>query len=175
MNILIAVASRHGASLEIGEAIASELRANGLGASLEPVEAVTSLEGHDAVVLGSGVYAGHWLGSARDFVDRHEAALRARPVWLFSSGPIGDPPKPAEDPVEAAPLASRLGARDHRRFAGRIARSDLGLAEKAILTVLRAPEGDFRPWPEIASWAGDIAATLISGTPLADEVAVAPI
>jgi menaquinone-dependent protoporphyrinogen oxidase len=175
MDVLIAVASRHGASLEIGEAIASELRSNGLHARLEPVEAIASLEGLDAVVLGSGVYAGHWLGPARDFVDRHEAALRERPVWLFSSGPLGDPPKPDEAPAEAGSVSTRVGARGHKVFAGRIDRSDLGFAEKAILKVVRAPEGDFRPWSEIADWASGIAASLITGAPLEDEVAVAPV
>jgi hypothetical protein len=49
---------------------------------------------YDAVVLGSAVYAGHWLKPARALADRCAAALRARPVWLFSSGPVGDPAKP---------------------------------------------------------------------------------
>ncbi|CAN5601844.1 hypothetical protein BH23CHL8_BH23CHL8_05340 [soil metagenome] len=175
MNVLVAVASRHGATLEIGEAIAAVLRSNGLVASLEPVEAVSSLEGHDAVVLGSGVYAGHWLGSAREFVDRHEVPLRARPVWLFSSGPVGDPARPAEAPAEAASVATRVGAHGHRLFAGRVVKSELGFAEKAILKVVRAPEGDFRPWPEISAWATGIATLLTAGAALGDEVAVAPV
>jgi menaquinone-dependent protoporphyrinogen oxidase len=64
---------------------------------LEP-EQVDEVEGYDAVVLGSAVYAGHRLKPARKLVDRCGAALAARPVWLFSSGPVGDPPKPEEDP-----------------------------------------------------------------------------
>ena len=168
MDVLIAVASKHGASLDIGEAIASELRSAGVQAHLESAEAVASLQGHDAVVLGSGVYARHWLAAARDFVDRFEDDLRARPVWLFSSGPVGDPPKPLEDPAEVPAISDRVSARGHRLFSGRIDKSELGLGEKAILKVARAPEGDYRDWPAITTWASEIAAAL--GGPVAVPV-----
>ena len=39
--------------------------------------------------LGHG--AGHWLDDARDMATRPRDALRARPVWLLSSGPVGEP------------------------------------------------------------------------------------
>ena len=45
---------------------------------------------YEAFVIGSTVEAGHWLSAATGFVQRHEALLAARPVWLFSSGPLGD-------------------------------------------------------------------------------------
>jgi menaquinone-dependent protoporphyrinogen oxidase len=34
---------------------------------------------------------------ARTFAADHAAELAARPTWLFSSGPIGDPPRPKAD------------------------------------------------------------------------------
>ena len=160
MNVLVAVASRHGSSLEIGEVIATTLRTRGLQADVHSVETVTSLDGYDAVVLGSSVYSGHWLRRARVFVDTFEAELVGRPLWLFSSGPVGDPPSPLENPVEVAALVERLGPRSHRLFGGRIAGSELGLAEKALVTLVRAPYGDFRPWSEISVWAEAIAAEL---------------
>ena len=82
------------------------------------------------------------------------------PVWLFSSGPVGDPPKPLENPAEVADVVKRLGARGHRLFAGRIEGSDLGISEKALVALVRAPDGDFRPWSEIATWAESIASQL---------------
>ncbi|MEV7629521.1 hypothetical protein [Actinoplanes sp. NPDC089786] len=45
------------------------------------------------------VYLGRWLDDARKLAERI-AAQPPRPVWLFSGGPIGDPPKPAEEPAE---------------------------------------------------------------------------
>jgi menaquinone-dependent protoporphyrinogen oxidase len=40
-------------------------------------------------------------------------------------------------------------------------RKRLGFGEKAIMAAVRAPEGDFRPWPEIEAWARGIAAALV--------------
>ena len=162
MRVLVAVASRHGSSLQIGEVVATTLRARGLAADTRTVEDVTSLDGYDAVVLGSSVYGGHWLRRARVFVDAWEAELVRRPLWLFSSGPVGDPPKSAENPAEIAPLIKRFGARSHRLFGGRIEGDELGLTEKALVTLVRAPYGDFRPWSEISVWAESIAAELLA-------------
>jgi menaquinone-dependent protoporphyrinogen oxidase len=163
MRLLVTVASRHGSTAEIGDAIAERLRAAGIDVDARPPDDVTDITGYDAVVIGSGVYAGHWLDAARAFVQRQTAALAAVPVWLFSSGPIGDPPKPAEDPVDVAGVAEATRASGHRVFAGRLRRSDLGFAERAVVLALRAPEGDFRDWDAIGAWADEIAAALHSG------------
>jgi len=36
----------------------------------------------------------------------------------------------------------------------------LGLAERFVSRVVQAPEGDFRDWDEVRSWARSIAASL---------------
>ena len=160
MNVLITVASRHGATGEIGEIVAGILREAGLEVSTTAPELVSDLRGCDAVVLGSGVYAGRWLGPARDFAERHATALAQRPVWLFSSGPIGDPPQPAGDAPEMVALADRLTARGHRTFAGRLERERLGFVERTVTRALRVPDGDFRDWEDVRAWADEIAAAL---------------
>jgi menaquinone-dependent protoporphyrinogen oxidase len=89
------------------------------------------------------------------------AAASPRPLaWLFSRGPIGDPPKPDEDPVDIAEVMQVTAAREHRLFAGKIDKSKLSFGEKAIVVALRVPEGDFRDWDEIDAWAADIATAL---------------
>lgn len=160
MKVLVAVASKHGATLEIGQVIEASIRSCGLEVELKRIEDISSLSPYGAFVLGSGVYAGHWMRPAREFVEIHEGELKERPVWLFSSGPVGDPPKPLENPAEVAAVVKRLGARGHRLFPGRIEGSDLGLSEKALVALVRAPDGDFRPWSEITEWSESIAAQL---------------
>jgi len=161
MTVLVAYASKHDATAEIAEAIGSTLTDRGLEAIVSAVEQVEDLDGADAVVLGSAVYMGKWLEAARDFVDVQATELAGRPVWLFSSGPIGDPPRPAaEDAVNVEEIVERTQAREHRVFAGRLERARLGFAARAVMTAFRAAEGDFRDWDEIAVWAESIAASV---------------
>jgi len=162
MRVLVTAASKHGSTAEIAQAIGDLLVERGVGATVVPFQDVTVVDVYDAVVLGSAVYAGQWLAPAKDFVQRNAQALTARPVWLFSSGPIGEPPRPDEDPVDAAPMVEATAARDHRVFSGKLDKARLGFAERAIVLALRAPYGDFRDWNDVRAWASDIANALQS-------------
>ncbi len=163
MNVLVCAASRHGATREIADAIAAALVREGIEADVREPRDVASLAPYDGIVLGSGVYAGRWLGPARQFIEREAAVLATKPVWLFSSGPLGDPLKPERDPEDVELLLKQTRAVGHRTFAGKLDKRQLGIAEKAIFAVVRAPEGDFRPWPAIAEWALDIAGAMRAG------------
>ena len=160
MNLLVTVASRHGSTGEIGEVIAGTLRDAGHAVTTTPPETAPTLEAYEAVVLGSAVYAGRWMKEAREFADRHADELARRPLWIFSSGPIGDPPVPEGEVPEAGALADRLGARGHRTFAGRLERNRLGFMERTVTAALKAPDGDFRDVADIRAWADEIAAAL---------------
>lgn len=174
MRVLVTVASKHQSTLEIGRAIGRALARHGIVTDVRPCQEVDILSGYDAVVLGSGVYAGNWLAPARDLVQRCAGQLRERPVWLFSSGPMGNPPVPPGDPAGIAAIIDLVGPRDHRVFAGRLEGSDLGIGEKLIIKAVRAPYGDFRDWPAIEAWADEIAAGLgTTGTEQARETELA--
>jgi menaquinone-dependent protoporphyrinogen oxidase len=163
MRVLVTAASRHGATHEIASAIAEGLTRRGVEAEARAAEQLDSLEGYDAYVIGSAVYVGHWLDPARELVEEHAAALTGRPVWLFSSGPLGAPDKlkPEGDPVDVADLIEASGAAEHRVFAGRLDRKLLSFGEKAVAVAVRAPEGDFRDWDAIDAFAAGIAERLI--------------
>ena len=45
--------------------------------------------------------------------------------------------------------------------AGRIDSSELGFGERLIVRAVKAPEGDYRPWPAIRDWATGIARELL--------------
>jgi len=158
MRILVSAASKHGSTGEIARRITEVLRSTLPGDAVvdeRPAAEVTDAGGYDAVVLGSAVYMGRWLDDARRAGTRI-AAGPPRYVWLFSSGPIGDPPKPDEDPTEVVALAAGTHARGHRLFAGRLDRHQLGFAEKAMVAALRVADGDFRDWDAIDSWSRQI-------------------
>ena len=90
MNVHVVFASRHGATKEIAEAIAAALRDAGIAAEAHDASGAPDPVECDAIVLGSGVYMGRWLPPARRYARAHGSSVRTRPVWLFSSGPVGD-------------------------------------------------------------------------------------
>jgi menaquinone-dependent protoporphyrinogen oxidase len=161
MTILVTAASRHGATYEIAEEIGRALMHHGLETEVVPIEDVRNVADYDAVVIGSAVYLGQWLEPARSFVEHRRDELALRPTWLFSSGPIGGPPRPrARDAVHVDDLVEATAARDHRLFTGRLDRHRLGFRERAVVFAFHAEEGDFRNWGDIADWAAEIANAL---------------
>jgi menaquinone-dependent protoporphyrinogen oxidase len=177
MNVLVAYATRHGATAGIAERIATTLRAAGLAAEARPVDEVQDLAPYDAVVLGGAAYMFHWLKDATVFARRHRAELTARPVWLFSSGPLGTDRIDDEghDVLEAArpkefdELTALLHPRGEQVFYGAFDPDapPIGLSERVIRHLPAAqdatPVGDFRDWPAIDAWATHIAAELDAG------------
>lgn len=174
MHVLVAYATRHGATAGIAERIAHALREAGLEAEARDVEEVDDLTGVDAVVVGSAAYMLHWLTSARKWVDRHRTELAERPVWLFSSGPLGDElvDEKGRDvfetsrPKEFDEFHAALSPRDEKVFFGAWDpdASPVGVAER-IMKLMPAsrravPAGDFRDWEAIEAWASGIAAEL---------------
>jgi menaquinone-dependent protoporphyrinogen oxidase len=128
---------------------------------VDAVGEVSDLAQYDAVILGSAVYMGNWLEGARRFVTEHAGELAARPTWLFSSGPTGDPPRPApERAVSIDAITASITPKDHRLFPGKLDRHQLSFPERAVVLAVRAAEGDYRDWDEIADWAAEIAAVL---------------
>lgn len=169
--MLVAVASRHGATREIAAALARDLTGNpaatglDLHASLVPVERRPDPHRYDAVVLGSAVYGGCWLPAAREFATASAAELRSRPLWLFSSGPIGPPPFPEAEPYDVATMTALLRPRGTRVLPGRLEPALLTFAERAVVTAMRAPLGDSRDWAQVRAWAEEIAGSLDADFP----------
>lgn len=164
MNVLVAVSSKHGSTREIAESIADTIRRAGAGAGLEvevlDAAQVDSVARYDAVVVGSALYMGRWMGPARDLVERSAASLRTRPVWLFSSGPLGPDIVDPADAAQGDKLLELVGAREHRVFPGRLDRQEIGFLERRIVSMVKSPYGDHRDWAGIGEWATTIAGAL---------------
>jgi menaquinone-dependent protoporphyrinogen oxidase len=160
-RILVSAGSKHGSTREIAERIGAVLSKRGYDVIVAPPEEISDVSSYEAIVLGSAVYAGHWVNTAKQLADLVARSHPPIPTWLFSSGPIGEPPKPDEDPVDVADIVAATSARDHHVFSGKIDKTKLSFGEKAILVAVRAPEGDFRDWDEITGWASGIADSLI--------------
>jgi menaquinone-dependent protoporphyrinogen oxidase len=174
MSILVAYATRHGATRGIAERIAERLRADGLDAEVRPAAEVRDPARYDAFVVGAAAYMFHWLGDATKFVKRNRDVLAGRPTWLFSSGPLGTDTVDEQGrnvldtavPKEFAELRELIHPRGEKVFYGAFdsAAKPIGLAERIMSLTPAAktalPQGDFRDWPAIDAWAAEIAAAL---------------
>ncbi|MFC4784060.1 flavodoxin domain-containing protein [Nocardioides sp. MAHUQ-72] len=167
MRVLVAYATKHGATEGIAERIGESLGRSGLDVDVREVREAEPA-GYDAYVVGSAAYAGHWRKEARKFVKSHHDELDTHPVWLFSSGPLGTETedgqghdlREAATPKDVAGLVESLHARGHRVFFGALDPEAL-TGPEGLMTKLPAgkkllPTGDFRDWADIDGWAQDI-------------------
>jgi hypothetical protein len=53
------------------------------------------------------------------------------------------------------------GARSHRVFPGRLEKSRLSFGERAMVTGMRAPVGDFRDRDAVRAWGDEITAEVV--------------
>ncbi len=165
-NILVAYASKYGATREIAEKIGEVLQEAGLQADISPVNGIRELNAYKAVILGSAIYVGKWQKEAAEFLRDNEKSLAKQAVWLFSSGPTGegDPLELIDGkrmPAELQPVAERIHPRDIAVFGGYINPDKVNFIEKmAVKNLVKKPFGDFRDWHNIVTWSTKIAEVL---------------
>jgi menaquinone-dependent protoporphyrinogen oxidase len=165
IKVLVAYASKYGATAEIAEKIGQTLRQAGLQVDVLSVNRVSDLTLYKAVVLGSAVYMGQWRKEVGKFLKTNEKLLAERPVWLFSSGPMGkgDPVQLMKGwrfPKRQRPIIDRIRPRDIAIFHGMLDMKKLNFFERWVIKNVKAPVGDFRDWDAITSWAAAIAGEL---------------
>lgn len=163
IRVLVAYASERGGTAEIADWVGDALRQAGADADVRPAGEVTDLDEYDAVVLGGALYEGRWHRDARHFARHHADELEHRPVWLFSSGPLGGTAREhVIDPVPGvAKIAGRLHARGHATFGGRLAPDAKGFLASRIA---KRMSGDHRDRDQVAEWAAGIARELRKAT-----------
>jgi menaquinone-dependent protoporphyrinogen oxidase len=185
-RVQVVYASRHGGTAGIAERIAEVLRTEGADVSLADAADAPDPAGFDAHVIGSGVQIGNWHKEGFEFLERNQATLATKPVWLFSSGPLPgssmttdttDPLTlslgPQEGPGSGGrkkidALSAAIHPRDHRVFLGAFNPKDppKSMQERLVRLTPMAkrvlPTGDFRDWEAIEAWAHEIAADLVA-------------
>ncbi|WP_024288330.1 flavodoxin domain-containing protein [Cellulomonas sp. KRMCY2] len=169
MTVLVAYASRYGATAGIAERIAETLTASGHPAEACHVSDAKDVADHEAVVVGSAVYFGSWMKDATAFVERNSRTLADRPVWMFSSGPLPGAVLPEEtdndpQPKGLAGVQEAIGAKEHRIFDGALDPRALNLRHRLVRALPAGrpllPEVDGRDWPAIDAFARSIGAAL---------------
>ncbi|ATL32237.1 flavodoxin domain-containing protein [Streptomyces formicae] len=160
IKVLVAYATKNWSTAEIARTITEVLHKEGLAPDMRLVSEVGDLQAYDAVVLGSPLYENRWHKNARRFLNRNAQALAARPVWLFSSGPLDA--SASERDIPPVPFVRRalirVNAREHVTFGGCLEEGAKGRIARMIIKSGKG--GDYRDFARIADWTRHIGATL---------------
>ena len=131
MTVFVAAASEHGATAEIAAWIGAGLAANGVDVDVRRVDAVDDVARYDAFVLGSAVYLGQWLKTARRFVDDHAGDLAGRPDLAVQ-----------QRTDRRRPAAARRPGCDAGRAGGEVGRDDPRARPQALRRQAREGTSD---------------------------------
>ncbi len=155
-QVLIAYASRCGATGEVAQAIGQVWCNQGMAVDVRLAKEVSDLSHYRAVFLGSAIRMGRWLPEAVDFVKKHQAALSRLPVTYFvvcatlKKDTEENRRKVAAylDPVYEILKPANVGL-----FAGKVDFGKLSFLDRQIANMVKMQEGDFRNWDAIRTWA----------------------
>lgn len=153
---LVVYATRAASTGEVAQAISERLCANGFDAEVQPVDAVSSLAGFQAVVLGSAIRYSAWLPEMTKFIESRRSELSRLPLAIFTlhMQALGD---------DAASRDTRAGytkavralvtPRDEVFLAGKLDPATLSFFERVAVKMVKSPLGDKRDWDRIRRWA----------------------
>ena len=171
-QVLVAYGTRYGSTQKVAETVAATLEERGIDADVKQAREVRSLDGCDAVVLGTPLYMGALHKDVRALLEKNRAALAQTPFALFALGPIK-----ADDGVEGSraqlidalsrlpvptPVATAV-------FVGAYDPARLGFKDKMIAALPASPlrgetAHDQRDWDAIRVWARELAELLTRAT-----------
>jgi len=169
-NVLVAYATRHSSTAGIADNISDVLCGLNHKVDLRYVENVSSIEGYDAVIVGSAIYEFNLLPVAVEFIDRFKLPLASMPVAYFfgCAGLKEDTPENQEGVlIYINPVLTNypdIVPVDIGRFGGGIDFSRLNDFEKMIVNFIGVTESeDWRNWEKIGAWAEKVSGLIDQG------------
>lgn len=163
-RVLVVYGTKSGCTAGIAERIGATLASAGVESDVRPAQEHPEPAGYDAVIVGSGVRAGMWHASVKQWLMGHAAGLKDRPVALFTAclTMASDPGRIGEVRAYTDPLVTESGVEpvDVGAFAGMNDPRAFSLPERLIMKAMKAPEGDFRDYEAVDEWTRDVAGKL---------------
>ena len=161
-RVLVAYASAMGSTGAVAATIGETLGASGYCVDVKPIQENLSIEGYQAVLLGSAVQHGNWLPEAVDYVKSNQWALNRVAVALFTVhiANLGKDETSHKNRLAyldaVRPLLQPV---DEIFFAGKFDRRSAALLLPGWAARL-VPPLDFRNWKVIRAWAESTSALL---------------
>lgn len=170
-KVLVAYASFCGTTGGVAKAIGQVLCERGAKVDVRLVKNVDDITPYQAVIIGSAIRSSSWWPEAIEFVERNKEELSRKPMAYFLTCLALHKDTEASrrvargymDPVlKAVPDANPV---DMGFFAGVLDYSKLNLVYRMVMKSKMkkrgVPEGDFRDWNAIRSWAKGICSPLL--------------
>lgn len=157
--VLVTYATRAGSTAEIAAVLGETLAERGFRVDVKPVARVASLDGYQAVILGSAIRMGSWLPEVVKFIQTHQNALNTLPTALFTVHMLNaadDETSRAARAAYTAPVRALLPNAPETFFTGLMDFSRLSFLDRFIASMAKAVESDQRDWEKIRAWANTI-------------------
>jgi menaquinone-dependent protoporphyrinogen oxidase len=172
-RFLVAYGTRYGSTREVAETVASTLQEQGLDTDVKTAREVRSLEGYDAVMLGTPLYMGALHKDVRALLESSREALERTPFALFALGPIkadDGVDDSREQFVKALAKLPLLTPASTAVFVGAYDPARLGFKDKMIAALPASPlhgevAHDERDWEAVKAWARELPGQLTVVTP----------
>jgi len=161
-KILITYATKAGPTVEIAAVIGETLSKRGFVVDVKPVSENPSLDGYQAVLMGSAIRMGSWLPEAVDFVRQNQTALNQLPTSIFTVHMLNyrdDETSRAARQAYTAPVRELLPSVDEVFLRGKLDYKTLSFFDRMISKAVANPNdppGDFRDWDKIRDWSQSV-------------------
>lgn len=158
-NFLVTYATCSGSTADIAKRIGETLSARSFMVDVKPVKTNPSLNGYDAIILGSAIRMGSWLPEMVDFIKANQFALNTLPVSLFTVHILNTGDDETSRVARHAYLSNirpLVKPVDKVFFTGVIDLEKLSFLDRMMVKMVKSPIGDYRDWNKIRDWAEGI-------------------
>lgn len=163
-RVLVAYTTKTGTTRDYAEALVGALRSRGIEVELRTLAEAGSLEGYDAVILGSPINGMQLVPEASGFLEAHRTALAGRKTAVFTVSYMhGQARGGFSKAIEGstAKAATIAGALDWKIFPGRIDKPMPALARLLFGLPGNLPI-DRRDLEAARTWAAELAGSWLA-------------
>lgn len=159
-RVLVTYATRTGSTAEVAQFIQKQLTENGCTVDLKPLKEIKDLQGYNAVVVGSPIRMGKWVGEASEFLQTHNSILTTIPTAAFTlcMPQIEDHQEAFRGYLET--IKENHNPDEAAFFLGTMRLEKLSFLDRMISKALKAKNEDKRDWDQISTWVNELPSRL---------------